>query len=403
MGMISRFWLLGGLVLVVILVGPARISDRLQGWMTNRSPIVTPSVDPVAVETEPEWVLFALDRDVPQTLVFTDQQQTYVWDVVFDGGRAQGVFSTPSSSYAAAGVWQASSTALALLASNDRGEVVAHATATWRGDRVQIEQVQAPSFLRLVPQERDRPVRVSYARAEGRWEEPKLDMSCTFDVVLPIVEVGGRVSAQAAEAINRALRQELLDGRRNVEQAKEAFLRSCRTELETERAAWKDASDPGGMFERSVSRRGVVLASAYPELSVQVESWWYTGGAHGNATRYGRVFDLQTGVLKSFEQVVGVPSEGLSEVMAQVAQTLLRRYDADGWLFQESADQLRRFVNASSPDRRALWERGEAGLSSSTAILTLPRSLIFVFQPYEIAPYAAGILEVALPRSAREE
>jgi hypothetical protein len=128
--MISRFWLLGGLVLAVVLVGPARIGERLQGWMTNRAPIVTSSADPVAVEIEPEWVTFALDRDVPQTLVFTDQQQAYVWDVMFDGNRAHGVFSTPSSSYAAAGVWQTSSTALALLASNDRGEIVAQATAT---------------------------------------------------------------------------------------------------------------------------------------------------------------------------------------------------------------------------------------------------------------------------------
>jgi len=398
--MISRFWLLGGLVLAVVLVGPARIGERLQGWMTNRAPIVTSSADPVAVEIEPEWVTFALDQDVPQTLVFTDQQQAYVWDVMFDGNRAHGVFSTPSSSYAAAGVWQTSSTALALLASNDRGEIVAQATATWRGDRVQMEQVQVSSFLRLVPQERDRAVRVSYARTEERWEEPKLGMSCAFDVVLPIVEVGGSVSTQAAEAINRTLRQELLDGRRNVEQAKEAFLRSCRTELEAERAAWKDASDPGGMFERSVSRRGVVLTSAYPELSVQVDAWWHTGGAHGNATRHGRVFDLQTGALKTFEQVVGVPGPDLPDTMADVAQTLLRRYDADGWLFQESADQLRRFVRASSQERRLLWEGGEAGFSSSTAVLAFPHSRVFVFQPYEIAPYAAGMLEVSLPRVA---
>ena len=398
--MLSRFWLLGGLVLVVVLVGPARIGERLQGWMTNRAPIATSSVDPVAGQPEPEWVVFALDQDAPQVLVFADQHQAYTWDVVFDGSRAQGVFSTPSSSYAASGVWQASSTALALLASNDQGEVVAQATATWRGDRVQMEQVQAPSFLRLVPQERDRAVRVSYARAEGRWEEPTRGMSCTFEVILPMVEAGGRVSTPAAEAINRALRQELLDGRRNVEQAKEAFLRSCRTELEAERAAWKDVSDPGGMFERSVSRRGVVLASAYPELSVQVDAWWYTGGAHGNATRYGRVFDLQTGALKTFEQVVGVPRADLPDTMAGVAQTLLRRYDADGWLFQESADQLRRFVRASSQERRALWEGGEAGFSSSTAVLAFPHSRVFVFQPYEIAPYAAGMLEVSLPRVA---
>ncbi|MBP9747777.1 DUF3298 domain-containing protein [Patescibacteria group bacterium] len=32
--------------------------------------------------------------------------------------------------------------------------------------------------------------------------------------------------------------------------------------------------------------------------------------------------------------------------------------------------------------------------------MAFPHSRVFVFQPYEIAPYAAGMLEVSLPRVA---
>lgn len=395
--MISRFWLLGGLVLAVVLVGPARIGERLQAWMRDGSsttPVTEPTTTQVGGVT---WTRFPRPTDQVYALSFADQAGAYRWDLLVEGDNAHGVFSTASSSSVAIGTWHTSTTELSLTAISDQVEV-AHASARWLGDTVHAEQGGTSPLAELFPQPIDDAVRVSYVRTQGRWEDTARGMGCVFEAVLPVVEPSGRVSVTVAEAINAELRRDLLEGRRNVEQAKDGFMRSCRTDLEAERAEWKDAGDPGGMFERSLSIHGMVLVRAYPELSILVDRSSYTGGAHGNGRRDGKLFDLETGRLIPFERALGVSAEELPEKMAGVAQTLLRRYDADGWLFEESAQSLRTFVGASSAERRRLWERGEAGFSSSTALIVMPRSISFVFQPYDIAPYAAGMIEVTMPR-----
>lgn len=400
--MTARFAFFVGIIALVFVFGPARFGSSLQSWFTNRVPDPgATSSSNTASSTRPSFV-FERPASGAYALALEHQASASRWDVTVSGNHAQGLFTHASSSYEAYGAWNASTTALALTAYDAHGLAMATATATWEGKTVTAEQrlPEDGTSPLMLAEPASGAARVSYVRAVGAWEDAPRSMSCHYDATLPVIEAGKGITLQAADRMNTELRRLVTDDVRRLEQAKDGFLRTCRTDLEAERASWKDAGDPGGMFQRDVSVRVATLVNTDPWISFQIDRYTYTGGAHGNTARIGATFDRRTGERVSLETALSVTPAAVPEVVAEGVRRLLAQQRADSWLFEASEERMRAFVKASPAQRAELWRGGDVGFSTSTTFVLVPHGVKLIFQQYEIAPYAAGILEVTVPSSA---
>lgn len=116
-----------------------------------------------------------------------------------------------------------------------------------------------------------------------------------------------------------------------------------------------------------------------PEIvSIRLQMYTYTGGAHGNGLVYGFNFDPSTGAELSVDDALALVGLTLDEVADRVRTELAARLDnaffADGALPVE--------------------ENYETFLVDGSQVT-------FVFQQYQVAPYAAGHQEVSLPRAGQ--
>lgn len=113
-------------------------------------------------------------------------------------------------------------------------------------------------------------------------------------------------------------------------------------------------------------------------ISITFEVWTYTGGAHGNLDIITLNYSLLTGqrltLLDLFEN-----SDEAIKLMAQ-------------WSYTELA---RRF---SGSLREEMLKNGTQPVPENFAALTLtPTGITVCFQPYQVAPWAAGAQKVAMP------
>ena len=103
----------------------------------------------------------------------------------------------------------------------------------------------------------------------------------------------------------------------------------------------------------------------------------YTGGAHGNYGYTGIVFDSQTGALLSLDDILKDEEGFQQEAAGYITEELKVRY-GDG-LFPEYESTV-----------EGMWESGPAWYLDGAGIT-------FIFNPYEVGPYAMGAAEVTLP------
>lgn len=103
----------------------------------------------------------------------------------------------------------------------------------------------------------------------------------------------------------------------------------------------------------------------------------YTGGAHGNYGYTGIVFDSQTGALLSLNDILKDEEGFQQEAAGYIAEELKVRY-GEG-LFPEYESTV-----------EDMWESGPVWYLDGAGIT-------FVFNPYEVGPYAMGAAEVTLP------
>ncbi len=196
--------------------------------------------------------------------------------------------------------------------------------------------------------------------------------------------------------MNATLRSALLGTRSTPEQAQGAYLRECRTELESELEALGDAEVGGSMMQRSWDSRVSAVVEYGRWISILVQTYTYTGGAHGSTVVQSFVFDTQTGEEQELRNLVR-DDRALATLHGQIASRLLSEYtDA---LFEDQAALLRAYV-ANRAEQPALLARGELGYATSTTFLLGPTGLRVFFQQYEVAPYAAGMPTVDLPFAA---
>lgn len=109
----------------------------------------------------------------------------------------------------------------------------------------------------------------------------------------------------------------------------------------------------------------------------------YNGGAHPNFVLFADNFDYTTGLRLTAEDVFSVPEDIyrtriLDEILKQIEKNGAENY------FEEYREYLPQIFN---PDQFYLTEEG----------------IVYYFQPYDIAPYAAGVPSFLIPFSAMED
>ena len=113
-------------------------------------------------------------------------------------------------------------------------------------------------------------------------------------------------------------------------------------------------------------------------VSIKLEIYQFTGGAHGMTEIVTATFDLENSQELQLKDIFD-PGSRFLEIISEIAQQQLREKlgpQADGeWIKEGTAAQPQNFQHF---------------------VLT-PREIIFYFEQYSVAPYSAGIQEVAIP------
>lgn len=118
----------------------------------------------------------------------------------------------------------------------------------------------------------------------------------------------------------------------------------------------------------------VYVGSEY--VSVELLLSQYTGGAHGLTNFDGLSFDRATGRRLSLDDALKLTGLTLDQVSAQASSTLTTSMGED-FIFPEG----------TSPDP-----------VNFASFVVSDKDVTFIFQPYQVGPYAAGPQEVAIPR-----
>lgn len=129
--------------------------------------------------------------------------------------------------------------------------------------------------------------------------------------------------------------------------------------------------------------------------SLTIETYQYTGGAHGNPGILPLNIDLATGQKLMLADIV--KHDQLQAVIKSAYRELLKRYE-DG-LFEEARTDINTIVNNQEqmPEQRQVEEFG----NMDNVFLT-GDGLMFVWNTYDITPYAAGQPMIFIPWSELE-
>ena len=129
------------------------------------------------------------------------------------------------------------------------------------------------------------------------------------------------------------------------------------------------------LYNYETDIKGKILFYDSNVLSYQRELYTYAGGAHGMTTKTNYVFDIKTGKILTEEDVFGKGFERKITKQLIEKANILR---AKGELPEE--DELYNSWN--------IIPNGNFALTDS--------SVIYTFNPYEIAPYCYGIIDIEL-------
>jgi len=199
-----------------------------------------------------------------------------------------------------------------------------------------------------------------YIRALDYYDESE-DSSTIIEITYP--KIHGLLNKTVEEKINSFLEEEFF---KSIEWFDEfvAMLDSFPT-LEYER----------GMFFSFETGFDIKLVNE-KLLSLALNHYEFTGGAHGNFYAMGYTFDLNTGDLLTLDKIIRQGS--LPAITKICEQRILEMFEAeslsDAGIFEDYID-----------------------LTTDQDFFLLSDALVFQFDPYEIAPYSMGNIEVVIP------
>lgn len=195
----------------------------------------------------------------------------------------------------------------------------------------------------------------------------------------PSVSMNGNDAAAAA--INETLHKQYTDFSVGVESSdeyavsgKESYLAAARDDL-----AWQtENGNAAGFSSYSLMRQTNVRYNARYLLSLTYDDTSFMGGAHGYTGRYGHTFDIRT---------------GQELTLADLADN----YDA---FLSAAVEQLRDISYGAEYAAYGLnegYEEQLAGLFREGNWYFNDEGLVLIANPYELASYAAGLIEFTLP------
>ena len=171
-------------------------------------------------------------------------------------------------------------------------------------------------------------------------------------------------------------------GYATIRETMSAYADSMETEWKAELAEMYDPeSEYKDMLQYYYTLEGNVVENGCDSiLSYQVTTDCYLGGAHGSYVVQYYNFDRATGKLLDINDIVPAGKEML--VLMAMGDQLCKDWDA-----KDLADLQ---------EKTGITMLGDLYLTNN--FLIKGDSILFLFNQYEIAPYAAGLISVTLPR-----
>ena len=163
-----------------------------------------------------------------------------------------------------------------------------------------------------------------------------------------------------------------------IDKAVIATLKSSLAEFKDELSAMPEMGDWVGKYSmyadfEKTSYRGFA--------SVTVSDYRFTGGAHGNTSYENFNADLKTGKLLSDADVFKDPAAAKKKIADLVYAKLVKDYSDR--IYSEGGDVKKSLTDAGGLDILRFTKNG----------------LEFQSTPYQVGPYAAGVVKVAIPYS----
>lgn len=188
-------------------------------------------------------------------------------------------------------------------------------------------------------------------------------------------EITGKVSQQVVKKLNENIRKDILNSTFLSDQPNS--FEALKTSLETDyNDLIREFPDYANAWALEVNSDILYQDSLFISLASTVYS--YTGGAHPNSGQLYRSYDLRTGEPITLDKIL---VEGFERTLNEAAEIEFR--------------MTKEIPPSESLKDKGYWfEEGRFSLNNNFAIIN--KSLVFYFNPYEIAPYAMGPTELEL-------
>lgn len=221
---------------------------------------------------------------------------------------------------------------------------------------------------------------------------------CVFQIVYPQFQpryVAGMEEDRGWDAANRELERAALtgyvptstSGAFDLERGADAYIESCRAELEELATAIGNDETNYMQYVQSMSYDVELLQDGL--ASVVIHSYAYSGGVHGLPWIHGVTLTVPEGRRLRLGDLV-------SEDRLKPLMQMVRRELVDDWndaLFPEASAALSAFIADTNP---ATAEERTAFSAYEDFYLT-PTGVVFYWNVYDVAPYAAGQQTVTIP------
>ena len=270
--------------------------------------------------------------------------------------------------------------ALSLAACSTKPETSAEPTATAEPTPVPpVSSPEATAEPEPVVENLSVPVVSVRREREDFYTADNAALLLVYAAAEPSVSMNGSDAATAA--INEALHKQYTDFAVGVESSdeyavsgKENYLAAAKEDL-----AWQTENGSADSFySYSLMRQTNVRYNARYLLSLTYDDTSYLGGAHGYTGRYGHTFDIRT---------------GQELTLADLADN----YDA---FLSAAVEQLKDISYGAEYAAYGLnegYEEQLAGLFRDGNWYFNDEGLVLIANPYELASYAAGLIEFTLP------
>lgn len=230
------------------------------------------------------------------------------------------------------------------------------------------------------------------------WKDTEDTERCLFELMYPQLEPSYAQSEEDYErwdAANRLIQDIAFAGivatttenEYDVQSSAIRYIAECKSDIEAQSES--DAGEPwdGLRYIQSVGYTAQLFQNGL--LSLVIQGYSYTGGAHGLPWMTGLTLTLPEADRLTLGDLI--KPEALKPLMQRVRRELLREWkDA---LFEEAVAEFEAFVNDSS----SITDEERDRFSSYEQFYLTPDGLVFYWNVYEITPYAAGQQTVFVP------